>query len=53
MSIQSCYFCVQDVKNVLKKGINAVSWLPIFRLCSWCFQQPSGNPSTRARAPRA
>jgi len=40
------------ILNVLKTGINAVSFLPVFfYLCFWCFKQPSGDSGTRA--PRA
>jgi len=39
------------ILNVFKTGINTVSFLPVFKLCSWCFQQPSDEYGTRA--PRA
>jgi len=36
------------ILNVFKTGFNAVSFLPVFKLCYWCFQQSSGGFSTRA-----
>ena len=39
------------ILNVFKTGINAMSFLPVFKVCFWRFQQPSGDSGTRA--PRA
>jgi len=36
------------ILNVFKTGINADPFLPVFKLCSWCFQQPSGDSGTQA-----
>ena len=36
---------------MFKTGIDTVSFLPVLKLCSWCFEQPSGDSGTRA--PRA
>jgi len=33
------------VLNVFNTGINAVSFLPVFKLCSWCFNSPVAIPA--------
>ena len=37
------------ILKVFKTSIIAVSFLPVFMLCSRCFQQPNGDSSTRAQ----
>jgi len=51
MSIQLCFFCVQDVESCDFECVYAVPFLPDSKAVFWCFQQPGVDSCTRA--PRA
>jgi len=36
------------ILSVFKTDINTVSFLPVFKLNYWCFQQPNADSGTRA-----